>query len=114
MSIGEQANKPSQTNSPIENQSLTSSNMFSLLNDVLAESKKKSVAPRLGVSTTKNVEVDINNSRSSDSSKGTRVDKLSKKSFAFSPEVYEYYDTRYQIVSPRTRTLGIIDIPHSV
>ena len=98
MSIGEQANKPSQTNSPIENQSLTSSNMFSLLNDVLAESKKKSVAPRLGVSTTKNVEVDINNSRTSDSSRGTRVDKLSKKSFAFSPEVYEYYDTRYPIV----------------
>ena len=98
MSIGEQANKPTQTNSPIENQSLTTSNMFSLLNDVLTESKKKSVAPRIGASTTKTVEVDINNSHSGDSSKGTRVDKLSKKSFAFSPEVYEYYDTRYQFL----------------
>ena len=94
MSIGEQANKPSQMNSTIENQSLTTSNMFSLLNDVLAESKKKSVASRIGASTTKSVEVDINYSRSSDSSKATRVDKLSKKSFAFSPEVYENYDTR--------------------
>ena len=97
MSIGEQANKPSQTNSLIENQSMTASNMFSLLNDVLAESKKKSATPRIVASTTKNVEIDVNHSRSSDSSKGTRVDKLSKKSFAFSPEVYEYYDTRYQI-----------------
>ena len=98
MSIGEQASKPSQTNAPIENQWLTTSNMFSLLNDVLTESKKKSVAPRISASTTKNVEVDINNSRSSDSSQRTMVDKLSKKSFAFSPEVYEYYDTRYQIL----------------
>ena len=96
VSIGEQANKPSQTSSALANQTLTTSNMFSILNDAMTESKKKKGVPRIGVSTTNDIELNVSRSMPKDTSKGTKIEPLSKKSFSFSPDVYGYNDSGYE------------------
>ena len=70
--------------------------MFSILNDVMTESKKRNNGPRICMPTAKSVEFNLNDSHSKDVSKGTKIETMSKKSFAFSPEVYGYYDSGYE------------------
>ena len=96
VSIGEQANKPSQTTSALANQTLTTSNMFSILNDAINESKKKKGVPRIGVSTTSDKELNVSRSMPKDTSKGTKIEPLSKKSLSFSPDLYGYDDSGYE------------------
>ena len=70
--------------------------MFSILNDAITESKKKKGVPRIGVSTTSDIELNVSRSMPKDTSKGTKIEPLSKKSFSFSPDVYGYDDSGYK------------------
>ena len=96
VSIGEQANKPSQTSSVSSNQTLTTSNMFSILSDAMTESKKKKTVPRIGASTTSDIELNVSRSMPKDTSKGTKIEALSKKSLSFSPDLYGYDESGYE------------------